>query len=263
MAVYNISKVNVGDIISPTTYSLIVDGIRAEQTRRGQALASLTTPSKDQVVSSTYINSLSSVIQQWTGTTRTTAVGDLITASTVNGIIDDLNTAGAVTLWTPWDSGVVAVSPEHQTSIYPPAALTNQSNASYFISHYGGWGQSAEDGQINIYNSSGTLIGMLREGAAVSLPFGLKLYSVAANGTETNISVFPDQWQTAHYVYLEIFNMPTVYRFESSGDTPHVSNPTQFVSMRCQSIDPGTYPYSGRASTLASLGTYGRYFVIK
>lgn len=161
--------------------------------------------------------------------------------------------------YVPWDSGVVAVSAQSVTDVQVPDAV-RLTMASVFIDHYGGWGQSNEDGGIAVLNFSGNTIISMSEEALAVLPAGMKLYEVTADG-ETEIANFPHQSQGTHHVYLEIRNVLGMKAIRSDGAPPASSNPTTFQNMRIRTFNPNDFP--DRATIVANLGPADGYFVIK
>lgn len=173
----------------------------------------------------------------------------------------NIPTSGVISLsdfyggFVGWDTGTFSVSSQGETD-YTIPTISGANSQSFLVKHYGGWGQSAEDGRLAILNSSGSIIISLSEGSGATLPSGKSLYSVNSSNVETLISTFPDQSQSAHYVYLEIQNVGNLSTFRSNGAPPNVSNPTTFVNARL-------YTNFTRTDVLASMGGSDVYYVIK
>lgn len=138
------------------------------------------------------------------------------------------------------------ITQSNGTTIYSP---------SFLIQFTGGWGQSNEDGRIYVTDASGNELLRLLEGAAAIVPPGKTLYRVSTNGALTAVSVFPDQAQANHVVYVEIENVPNMVTFNSLGAPPQVSNPTTFYNVRMRTNFT-------RASILSSMGAYDQYYLV-
>lgn len=92
---YNIAYTTAGQLVSTNTHQQIVAAVQAEAVRRGQSSPAIAVPTTVDTITSSYINTIGSYIQSWTGVGYSVSAGQLITASSINVLIDGLNLAGS------------------------------------------------------------------------------------------------------------------------------------------------------------------------
>jgi len=148
------------------------------------------------------------------------------------------------------------VSADQDTYLKLPMNYFGNIGRTFLLTHHGGWGQSNEEGAINVYqgNDYNTLIFKAEEGEA----FVSATHTITVTDKDgTTVTTFPDQNQTAHIVSFLFVNCPAT-AFLSDGHLAAASNPTTFIEMSITDLGAGSIDYT--LPTLAS--THQHYKVV-